>query len=74
MYEALLFEISSPGRTAFSLPELDVPEAELPQEFLRREAVNLPEISELDLVRHYVRLSQKNYSVDSVSIRLVPAP
>ncbi len=66
MYEALLFEISSPGRTAYSLPELDVPEAELPQEFLRREAVNLPEISELDLVRHYVRLSQKNYSVDSV--------
>ena len=66
MYEALLFEMSSPGRTAFSLPELDVPEADLPQEFLRREAVNLPEISELDLVRHYVRLSQKNYSVDSV--------
>ena len=66
MYEALLFEMSSPGRTAFSLPELDVPEADLPQEFLRQEAVNLPEISELDLVRHYVRLSQKNYSVDSV--------
>ncbi len=66
MYEALLFEISSPGRTAFSLPELDVPEADLPQEFLRQEAPNLPEISELDLVRHYVRLSQKNYSVDSV--------
>ena len=66
MYESLLFEISSPGRTACSLPGLDVPEAELPSEFLRQEAVNLPEISELDLVRHYVRLSQKNYSVDSV--------
>ncbi|HEY83814.1 MAG TPA: glycine dehydrogenase subunit 2 [Chloroflexi bacterium] len=66
MYESLLFEISSPGRTACSLPDLDVPEAELPSEFLRQEAVNLPEISELDLVRHYVRLSQKNYSVDSV--------
>ena len=66
MYESLLFEISSPGRTAYSLPDLDVPEAELPSEFLRQEAVNLPEISELDLVRHYVRLSQKNYSVDSV--------
>ncbi len=62
--EPLLFEMSSPDRTAFSLPELDVPEADLPQEYLRDE-VNLPEISELELVRHYVRLSQKNFSIDS---------
>jgi len=66
MQEPLLFELSSSGRIAFSLPNLDVPEAELPQEHLRQEPVNLPEISELDLVRHYVRLSQKNYSIDSV--------
>jgi glycine dehydrogenase subunit 2 len=62
--EPLLFEMSSPGRTAFSLPELDVPEAPLPDELVRDE-VNLPEISELELVRHYVRLSQKNFSIDS---------
>jgi len=66
MQEPLLFEISAPGRTAFSLPELDVPEAPLPEEHLRRDEPNLPEISELDLVRHYVRLSQKNYAIDSV--------
>jgi glycine dehydrogenase subunit 2 len=62
--EPLLFEMSSPGRTAFSLPELDVPETSLPGELVRDE-VNLPEISELELVRHYVRLSQKNFSIDS---------
>jgi glycine dehydrogenase subunit 2 len=62
--EPLLFEMSSPGRTAFSLPELDVPETPLPEELVRDE-VNLPEISELELVRHYVRLSQKNFSIDS---------
>ncbi|RME46234.1 MAG: glycine dehydrogenase subunit 2 [Caldilineae bacterium] len=66
MQEPLLFEISAPGRTAFSLPELDVPEAPLPEEYLRRDEPNLPEISELDLVRHYIRLSQKNYAIDSV--------
>lgn len=64
--EPLLFEMSSPGRTAYSLPELDVPEAELPQELVRdAEALNLPEISELELVRHYLRLSQKNFSIDT---------
>ncbi len=62
--EPLLFELSSPGRTAFSLPTLDVPASPLPQELVR-EAVNLPEISELDLVRHYVHLSQKNFSIDT---------
>jgi len=62
--EPLLFEMSSPGRTAFSLPELDVPETPLPDDLVRDE-VNLPEISELELVRHYVRLSQKNFSIDS---------
>ncbi|MBN1993670.1 MAG: aminomethyl-transferring glycine dehydrogenase subunit GcvPB [Anaerolineae bacterium] len=62
--EPLLFEMSSPGRTAFSLPELDVPETPLPPALIRDE-VNLPEISELELVRHYLRLSQKNFSIDS---------
>ncbi len=62
--EPLLFEMSSPGRTAFSLPELDVPEVPLPEEMVRNE-VNLPEISELELVRHYIHLSQKNFSIDT---------
>ncbi|MBN1217929.1 MAG: aminomethyl-transferring glycine dehydrogenase subunit GcvPB [Anaerolineae bacterium] len=62
--EPLLFEMSSPGRTAFSLPELDVPETPLPNDLVRDE-VDLPEISELELVRHYLRLSQKNFSIDT---------
>lgn len=67
MYEETLFELSSPGRTSFSLPELDVPLVPLPEDdYLRQDELNLPEISELDLVRHYVRLSQKNYAIDTV--------
>jgi glycine dehydrogenase subunit 2 len=64
MTEPLIFEISSPGRKAVFLPELDVPETELPQELLR-EDLPLPEISEVDLIRHYVHLSQLNHAVDT---------
>jgi len=63
MTEPLLFEISSPGRMAVTLPELDVPESELPREMLRDE-LPLPELSEVDVIRHYTRLSQLNYGVD----------
>ncbi|MCL6449709.1 MAG: aminomethyl-transferring glycine dehydrogenase subunit GcvPB [Acetobacteraceae bacterium] len=66
--EPLIFELSSPGRTAFSLPELDVPERKLqemlPASALREAAPGLPEVSEVDLVRHFVRLSRLNYGVD----------
>ena len=64
MSEPLIFEISSPGRIGVHLPECDVPHASLPQEYLR-EDLPLPEVSEVDLVRHYVRLSQLNYGVDT---------
>lgn len=64
MTEPLIFEISHPGRKAFSLPKLDVPETKLPVEYLR-EDLPLPEVSEVDLIRHYVRLSQLNYGVDT---------
>ena len=63
--EPLVFEISSPGRRAYTLPDLDVPRSELPDELLREE-LKLPEISELDFVRHYTHLSQMNYSIDTV--------
>src|SRR3972149_2280896 len=63
--EPLLFEISSPGRTAFTMPELDVPRAPLPDNYVRDD-LKLPEVSELDFVRHYTHLSQKNYSIDTV--------
>jgi glycine dehydrogenase subunit 2 len=62
--EPLIFEISSPGRCAFTLPALDVPAAPLPQDYVRAD-LQLPEVSELALVRHYTRLSQRNYSIDT---------
>ena len=67
--EPLIFEISSVGRAAFSLPACDVPEKTLaeyiPARFLRAQAAELPEVSELDAVRHYTRLSQLNHGVES---------
>ncbi len=64
MTRPLIFEISSPGRCAASLPAVDVPRAELP-EGLVREELALPEVSEGDLIRHYTHLSQINYGVDT---------
>jgi len=63
MTEPLIYEISVPGRTAATIPALDVPQATLPTEMLRAD-LPLPEVSEVDLVRHYVRLSQLNWGVD----------
>jgi glycine dehydrogenase subunit 2 len=60
----LIFEISSSGRCAASLPGLDVPRTALP-DGLVRETLPLPEVSEGDLVRHYTHLSQINYGVDT---------
>jgi len=63
MTEPLLYEISRPGRCSCRLPEPDVPLANLPAGYQRAD-LPLPEVSEIDLVRHYVRLSQLNYAVD----------
>src|SRR5438132_9288664 len=68
-YDKLIFELSCPGRHAHSLPECDVPVSDpaqlLPSEHLRASPAELPEVSELDVVRHYSRLSQMNYGVDT---------
>jgi len=62
----LIFEKSVKGRHGVKLPELDVPESEeLPQAYRRTEAPLLPEVSELDVIRHFTRLSQLNYSIDT---------
>lgn len=63
MPEATIFELSSPGRRGVRFPAPDVPETALPQGFERQE-LPLPELSELQTVRHFTRLSQMNYSVD----------
>jgi glycine dehydrogenase subunit 2 len=64
MPEPLIYELSSPGRPTLPLPENDVPEASLPEAFLRQD-LPLPELSEIDVVRHFVRLSQYNHGVDT---------
>jgi glycine cleavage system P protein (glycine dehydrogenase) subunit 2 len=63
--QGTIADLSRPGRRAFSLPALDVPEAALPTEQLRVEPPGLPEVAERDIVSHYTRLSQENYGVDT---------
>ena len=64
MAEPTIFELSAPGRVGVRYPAVDVPTADLPEGFVR-EDLPLPELSELDVVRHYMHLSTKNYSIDS---------
>jgi glycine dehydrogenase subunit 2 len=64
MSEPIIYDLSSPGRTAVSLPDSDVELSGLPEGFIR-EDLSLPELSELDVVRHFVRLSQLNHAIDT---------
>lgn len=59
-----VYELSVPGRHGVDLPEPDVPLAELPGSELRDDC-GLPELSQLDVVRHYLALSQRNFGIDS---------
>ncbi|TDA64726.1 MAG: glycine dehydrogenase subunit 2 [Chloroflexi bacterium] len=63
MAEPTVYELSSAGRIGVRFPEPDVPLAKLPAG-LERETLPLPELSELDVVRHFTHLSQLNYSID----------
>lgn len=67
--QPLIFEMSREGRIGYSLPENDVPEVDLaelfPAAYIREEAPELPEVSELDIMRHYTALSNRNHGVDS---------
>src|SRR6478735_3461181 len=62
-----IYEKGAPGRRAFVAPELDVPQVDglLPDELRRAEGPRLPELSEPEIVRHYVRLSKRNFDLDS---------
>jgi glycine dehydrogenase subunit 2 len=64
-----IFQRGAPGRRAFQCPALDVPAVRpaelLPQALLRSEPPQLPEVSEPEIVRHYVRLSKRNFDLDS---------
>lgn len=68
-YDKLIFELSKPGRKAYRLPKLDVEEVKLdeliPSEYINEEELELPEVSEVDIIRHYTNLANKNYGVDT---------
>ena len=66
--EPLLFELSSPGKRGYQLPELDVPPVDaaeaLGAEHVRSSIEGFPEVSEVEAVRHFTRLSTHNYGID----------
>ncbi len=67
-HEPLIFELSRNGRRGANLPDCDVPQksaAELLGEENLRSSLPLPEVSELDVVRHFTRLSHRNYAIDT---------
>ena len=61
----LLPEISQPGKIGCNLPALDVPPTELPPKELLRQELELPEVSEAELMRYFTALSKLNYGVDT---------
>ena len=67
-YDKLIFELSRPGRKGYELPADEYGKdamSALPSELMRGGKAELPEVSELDVVRHYTNLSMKNFGVDT---------
>lgn len=64
MPEPTIFELSSPGRTGTRFPQAQVPHTEFPPGLVRQE-LPLPELSEIDVIRHFTRLSRLNYCIDT---------
>jgi len=64
MSEATIYELGASGRSALRLPDCDVPPTALPPELLREE-LDLPEVSELQVMRHFTRLSRRNFAIDT---------
>ncbi|HPG38982.1 MAG TPA: aminomethyl-transferring glycine dehydrogenase subunit GcvPB [bacterium] len=68
MFKKLIFEMGSNGRSGCSLPKIDVPEVNIsqliPEKFQRKKAARLPQVSEFDVVRHFINLSTLNHHVD----------
>ncbi|MDL2310459.1 aminomethyl-transferring glycine dehydrogenase subunit GcvPB [Peptostreptococcaceae bacterium OttesenSCG-928-C18] len=67
-YDKLIFDLSKSGKTGYRLPSLDVEGKDLssyiPKEFLATEELDFPEVSEVDVIRHFTNLSMKNYGLD----------
>lgn len=65
MTAMLIFEQSRPGCSALAQAPAEMPEFDLPAHLVRESDLGLPEVSELQVVRHFTRLSQKNFSIDT---------
>lgn len=68
-YNTLIFDLSQEGHTAYDLPSLEIEEydlsADLDNHLVREEAANLPEVSELQLIRHYTALSNRTFGIET---------
>jgi len=64
-YNKMIFEMSKPGRIGYNIEEKNLPEVNLPKHLCRQTKADLPEVSELDVVRHYTNVSQKNFGVEN---------
>lgn len=64
-YNTLIFELSKQGRIGYNIEERKIPEVSLPSHLLRGTKADLPEVSELDVVRHFTNVSQKNFGVEN---------
>ena len=68
-YNKLIFELSKTGRKAYKLPELDVEDKDIseffPENFINENPLTLPEVNEVEVVRHYTNLSDKNHGLDT---------
>src|SRR5262245_1515251 len=65
-YEPPMFELSARGKIGVNLPELDVPSAELPTDLLRQDDMAaMPELTETEVMRHFTRISQRNFCIDT---------
>ncbi len=66
--EGLIFELSAPGKRGVEFPPLDVPpvdaRTELGADYVREEVAEFPEVSEIEVIRHFTRLSTWNYAID----------
>ena len=60
----LIFDLSKEGKCAFSLPQSHVPSYEIDEMYTRKDDAQLPQVSEVDVIRHFTNISRRNYGVD----------
>jgi glycine dehydrogenase subunit 2 len=64
-YDTLIFDLSQKNRIGYTVDKTNLPNVDIPSDLLRTNLANLPEVSELDVVRHYTNVSQKNFGIEN---------